>query len=83
MKKALIIGGECLSLMKFRGELLKSFKAQHYEVYACAGGKSKQATNGLRYWYNFVPIQFRRTGLNPFSDLLFFLKLVKTIKKKS
>lgn len=82
MKKALIIGGECLSLMKFRGELLKSFKAQHYEVYACAGGKSKQATK----WFKdigiiFVPIQFRRTGLNPFSDLLFFLKLVKTIKK--
>ena len=82
MKKALIIGGECLSLMKFRGELLKSFKAQHYEVYACAGGKSKQATK----WFKdigiiFIPIQFRRTGLNPFSDLLFFLKLVKTIKK--
>ena len=82
MKKVLIIGGECLSLMKFRGELLKSFKAQHYEVYACAGGKSEQAINWFKdTGINFIPLQFRRTGLNPFSDLLFFLKLVKIIKK--
>ena len=82
MKKALIIGGECLSLMKFRGELLKSFKAQNYEVFACAGGKSEQATNWFKYTgINFIPLQFRRTGLNPFSDLLFLLKLVKIIKK--
>jgi len=82
MKKALIIGGECLSLMMFRGELLKSFKAHHYEVFACSGGKNEQATNWFKdTGINFIPLQFRRTGLNPLSDLLFFLKLVKTIKK--
>ena len=31
MKKFLIIGGECISLMKFRGELLKSIMINKYE----------------------------------------------------
>ena len=48
MKKFLIIGGECISLMKFRGELLKSIMINKYEVYACAGGNCDQIKIGLK-----------------------------------
>ena len=73
MKKVLIIGSECKSLMRFRGELLKSFKNINYDVFACAGGKCDQATVWFNeFGINYIPVRISRTGLNPFSDLMFF-----------
>lgn len=82
MNKILIIGGNCESLINFRGELIKSFISQKLKVYACAGGESDH----LKNWFNkegvkFIPLPLNRTGVNPFNDLTFFYKLLFTIKK--
>ena len=82
MKKVLIIGSECKSLMRFRGELLKSFKNINYDVFACAGGKCDQATVWFNeFGINYIPVRISRTGLNPFSDLMFFYQLLNIIRK--
>ncbi len=82
MKKVLIIGSECISLMRFRGELLKSFKNYNYDVYACASGKCGHAKDWfIKFGINYIPIRISRAGLNPFSDLMFFCKLLNIIRK--
>ena len=82
MKKFLIIGGECISLMRFRGELLKSIKINKCKVYACAGGNCDQVKNWFKEeGINFIPLQLNRTGINPISDLNYFFQLVKIIRK--
>lgn len=82
MKKFLIIGGECISLMKFRGELLKSIMINKYEVYACAGGNYDPIKNWFKEeGINFIPLQLNRTGINPISDLNYIFQLVKIIRE--
>ena len=77
MKKFLIIGGECISLMRFRGELLKSIKKNKYEVYACAGGNCDQVKNWFKdEGINFIPLQLNRTGINPITDLNYIFQSV-------
>lgn len=82
MKKFLIIGGECISLMRFRGELLKSIKKNKYEVYASAGGNCDQVKNWFKdEGINFIPLQLNRTGINPIYDLNYIFQLVHMIRK--
>ena len=82
MKKFLIIGGECISLMKFRGELLKSIMINKYKVYACAGGNYDPIKNWFKEeGINFIPLQLNRTGINPISDLNYIFQLVKIIRE--
>ena len=82
MKKVLIIGGNCQSLIRFRGELLKRFKENKLEVYACAGTYNEPDLNWFKELdIKFISLPFKRTTINPFNDCLFFLRLILTIKK--
>lgn len=82
MKKILVIGGNCKSLINFRGELIKSLASHKLKVYACAGGESDHIKNWFdKAGVNFIPLPLDRTGVNPFNDLFFFYKLILTIKK--
>ena len=82
MKKILVIGGNAESLINFRGELIKRFLSNKLAVYASAGGQS----NNLKNWFDkldvkFIPLPLDRTGINPYKDFIFFIKLLFTIKK--
>jgi len=82
MKKILVIGGECESLFRFRGDLLKSFQDNKCQVYACTGGKCSQTIDWLsKSGIEFTPLPLNRTGINPIFDLILFYHLIKIIRR--
>jgi len=81
MNRILIIGGECDSLINFRGELIKKFKEKNCEVFAISGGKCSDSTleSLSLLGVDYQNISFHRSGINPFSDISYLLKLIIAI----
>jgi len=83
MSRVLVIGGYPRSLMNFRGKLLEALRARGHEVLTCAGG-SDPATQafleqrGIRYFN----LPLARVGMNPFSDLLLLVRLVRLMRRE-
>ena len=78
MANILVLGGLANSLVNFRGALLAEMVRRGHVVTGCAaednpGVVDELAAMGVRY----VPLHFKRAGLNPFSDLLLLFRLVK------
>lgn len=82
MASILVIGGLADSLVNFRGALLAEMVRRGHEVIGCAAEDNpeiadKLAAMGVRY----VPLHFRRAGLNPLSDLVLLFRLVKLLRR--
>ena len=82
MARILILGGLAESLVNFRGALLAEMARRGHEVIGCAAEDSPEiadnlAAMGVRY----VPLHFKRAGLNPLSDLLLLVRLVKLLRR--
>ena len=78
MANILVLGGFADSLVNFRGALLAEMVSKGCVVTACAAEDNPKivdelAAMGVRY----VPLHFKRAGLNPFGDLLLLLRLVR------
>ncbi len=82
MARILVLGGLANSLVNFRGALLAEMVRRGHEVIGCAAEDCPEvadqlAAMGVRY----VPLHFKRAGLNPFSDLLLLFRLVKLLRR--
>ena len=81
MSKIIIIGGFGPSLIRFRGELIKSWQDSGYAVVAAAPGEEiKKDLNkmGIRYH----SIRLKRSSINPFADLVLFVSLIGLLFKE-
>ena len=81
--RVLIIGATTRSLWNFRGKLIESIIENGNEVVTCAGEFHEQTVYLLKsIGADYIPIQFQRAGVNPFQDILYFLRLYKVIRKE-
>lgn len=82
-QKVLINGGFSKSLINFKGDLIRRFRARGYDVLACAAEADDQATvDKLAEWgVKYVATGVSRTGVNPLSDLRYLLKMRSIIKE--
>lgn len=72
----LVVGGLPISLLNFRGSLLRSMIELGYRVSACAGGTESDVVSGLQAMgVAYHPIKLARGGMNPVTDMATFLKL--------
>lgn len=82
MPRILVIGGLADSLINFRGALLAEMVKRGHEVIACAAEDSQEiadklAAMGVRY----IPLRFKRAGLNPLGDLALSLRMVRLLRR--
>ena len=74
--KIAVIGGFASSLINFRGALLTKMVASGHQVVALAPGEDETVSQALTAMgVRFRPLLLRRTGMNPFSDLVGFVHL--------
>lgn len=70
MAKLLIIGGLPVSLVNFRGTLIRELVGRGHEVLACAGGEDVAVADSLHAMgARYLPLPLSRTGTNPLADL--------------
>lgn len=80
--RVVVFGGFADSLVNFRGPLLRSMVGKGHIVTACAPAASSEVLEKLAaigVQYRDVPLS--RTGLNPFSDVITFLKLISLFRE--
>ncbi|MDY6826344.1 MAG: glycosyltransferase family 4 protein [Bacillota bacterium] len=78
MGKIVIIGGLSSSLLRFRGDLIRSWVEMNYSVTAAAPGQeAAEDLEMLGVAYREIPLE--RTGLNPLRDLALFFSLKKLL----
>lgn len=81
MKKIMIVGGLGSSLLRFRGELIKSWLEKGYRVTAVAPGREAEGTlKSLGVAYYTVPLS--RTGMNPLHDFMVWIKMIWLLKRE-
>jgi glycosyltransferase involved in cell wall biosynthesis len=79
--RVLIIGAHEDSLIRFRGELLKTLVIEGHTVFACADGPAPAvAAELLSYGVTYHPISLARAGLNPLADLRSLLDLANLMR---
>lgn len=80
----LIIGGISLSLVKFRGPLIRAVLANGHNVTACAGEARGDITQMLTSWgVGFRPVNLARAGINPLGDLRTCRQLYRVIQQEN
>tara|TARA_B110000977_G_scaffold40169_1_gene54040 strand:- start:2950 stop:4077 length:1128 start_codon:yes stop_codon:yes gene_type:complete len=78
--KILIVGVEPLSIVNFRGRLIKDLVSEGYEVVALAnGGSLDQISKITALGCRYVSYSSARTGINPIRDLWTLAQLLKHI----
>ncbi len=80
MSTIFIIAGLDSSLIRFRGDLIRTWLQAGHRVHAAAPGRGvaqQLAEMGVSYH----PVPLSRTGLNPVTDLLLFFALLRLIKR--
>jgi glycosyltransferase involved in cell wall biosynthesis len=78
--RILIIASLDSSLIRFRGDLIKSWIAAGYEVHAAAPGMStKESMHKLGAEYYSLPL--KRVGLNPLEDIYLLYSLIMLMVK--
>ncbi len=81
MAKIMIVAGLGSSLIRFRGDLIKSWLGLGYEVVAAAPGReAEQQLAELGVSYFKIPL--KRTSLNPLNDLGLTCSLSRLLKKE-
>ncbi len=81
MAKIMIVAGLGSSLIRFRGDLIKSWLGLGYEVVAAApGSEVEQQLAELGVSYFKIPL--KRTSLNPLTDLVLTCSLSRLLKKE-
>lgn len=80
-KRILLISSFANSLIRFRGDFIKSLIQNGYEVFT-ASPKYTQEDSDTLYTMGAIPIKFnlQRTGLNPLKDLQSIMELKSIIK---
>jgi glycosyltransferase involved in cell wall biosynthesis len=80
-KRILLIASYAGSLIRFRGDFIKSLIRNGFEVFTASPDYTKYDSETLK-GMGAIPIEFnlQRTGLNPFKDLKSILKLKSIIK---
>lgn len=82
MKSIIVAGALPESLLNFRGQLIKSLTEDGWAVTAIAGEANKKIVDGLRnIGAYFIPYSIRRSGLNPFVDIVTYCQLKNIINK--
>ncbi|CAA6680031.1 MULTISPECIES: glycosyltransferase family 4 protein [unclassified Lentimonas] len=81
MKKVIVFSGKCDSFLNFRKRLLQGFVANADHVTASAPDHEASEVEQLKtLGIDYQAIALERTGMNPFADLAYFLKLKKFLK---
>jgi len=81
-KVILVIGALAKSLILFRGDLLREFKARGFHVCAMANDKDTDViAKLLEIDVEFISYSIARNGLNPLKDLNTILDFYKVIKR--
>ena len=81
MAKIMIVAGLGSSLLRFRGELIESWKDLGYDVIAAAPGeevRERLDDMGVKYY----KIRLKRSGMNPLSDLVLLSGLISLMLKE-
>lgn len=79
MAKIMIIGGFGSSLVRFRGDLIRSWLGAEHEVIAAA--PELEVAGQLAAWgVPFERIPLNRTGMNPIKDLALLIHIRKIVK---
>ncbi len=82
MASILVIGGLAESLINFRGALLTEMVKRGHHVTACAAEDSPVIANKLAaIGALYVPLHFKRAGLNPLADLVLLLRMVQVMRR--
>jgi len=81
--KIMIIASQDRSLTNFRAPLICALVARRHEVVACAPAEAPEVPGQLQTMgARFAALPMRRTGLNPFTDILTFLRLRQCIARE-
>ncbi len=81
MTKIMIVAGLGVSLVLFRGDLIKSWLKKGFKVVAAAPGTDVMVrVEDMGAIYRSIPLS--RTGLNPFLDLILLFRLILLLKKE-
>ena len=81
MLKIMIVGGVPVSLIKFRGDLIKQWLSMGYEVVAVSAPADEALSKEIAgLGVTFKPIPVKRDSLNIFEDIKAMFKLYKIIK---
>ena len=79
--KIVVLASLGYSLLNFRAALLGEMAAAGHEVVACAPDVDDDIRDGLAaIGVRYVALPMRRTGLDPFADLLTLLRLVRLLR---
>ncbi len=82
--KILVLTGDANTLVCHRSELIKQFTHHGLEVVCAAAGRTDYVEAFLeKIQVRFVPINLKRTGLNPLKDILAFLEIFRLIRRES
>jgi len=80
--KILILTSHAMSLIMFRGELIQTLLGDGHDVMACAPEDDEFTITYLREKsIRYYPIPLERTGMNPFKDLLYFIRMLCLIRQ--
>jgi glycosyltransferase involved in cell wall biosynthesis len=80
MERVLIIASLASSLVRFRGDLIRSLRAEGHEVIACAPDLDAATLKELdQLGVACLPVRLARAGLNPFADLGYLRSLRQII----
>ena len=84
MKKIIIVAPISKSLINFRGDLIKDMKNKGYNVITASPALSGKYVNIFQQQkIDNIPINFQRSKLNPFYDLVTLIKLFKIFWEQS
>lgn len=84
MSRVLIFGALPESLLTFRSALIGALSDQGHEVVAAAGEKSVEVSRALEIiGVPYYSVRMRRTGMNPFLDMLTLLDSYRLMRKVS
>ncbi len=81
-RHVLVLGGLSVSLINFRGSLIKALLAKGHRVTAVAGNYDAAVAETLSHWGgSYQAVRLARSGMNPLSDLASLFALVSTISR--
>ncbi len=78
MQRIVIVASYAGSLSRFRGDLIRNWVSGGNKVVALSPGCFERP-EGLDQIIDYIRIPLKRTGLNPFEDLLLWFSLVKIL----
>jgi len=83
IKKVLVLDGQAKNLLNFRGDLIEKMVKHGCEVIGCSVEQDSEVEEGLlRMGASYLQLPMNRTGLNPFKDFSYFIKLYKVMKRE-